>query len=126
MICTASQTDRDEKGVTENRGDAGFHDRSLPLEPDTECPRLEKAEVERRDVEPSLTDGARKIAALAPASSSLRATLCVGYPEHSHVPVLPKAAPAGRHRLPGGKCRQRREPVGRLKGFILFYLPRVE
>jgi len=95
MICTASQTDRDEKGVTENRGDAGFHDRSLPLEPDTECPRLEKAEVERRDVEPSLTDGARKIAALAPASSSLRATLCVGYPEHSHVPVLPKAAPLG-------------------------------
>lgn len=42
MICTASQTDRDEKGVTENRGDAGFHDHSLTLEPDTECPRGEK------------------------------------------------------------------------------------
>jgi hypothetical protein len=50
MICTASQTDRQEKGVTEKWGDAGFHDRSLPLEPDTECPRPAKAEVERRDV----------------------------------------------------------------------------
>jgi len=25
--------------------------------------------------------------------------MCVGYPEHSHVPVLPKAAPEGRHSL---------------------------
>jgi len=31
---------------------------------------------------------ALKIAALAPASSSLRATLRVGYPEHPHALVL--------------------------------------
>lgn len=30
-----------------------------------------------------------EIAALAPASSAFQATLCVGYPEHSHAPVLP-------------------------------------
>jgi len=35
-----------------------------------------------------------------------RLRICVGYPEHPHAPVLPKAVSMGRHRLPGGKCRQ--------------------
>jgi len=56
--------------------------------------------------EPSHREVMRQIAALAPASSSLRATLRVGYPEHSHVPVLPKVAPKGRHCFAGAKCRQ--------------------
>ena len=39
-----------------------------------------------------------------PASSAFPATLCVGYPEHPHAPVLPKVA------LLRARCRRMNEP----------------
>lgn len=56
--------------------------------------------------EPKLLAEARKIAALAPASSAFQAKLCISHPEHPQALVLRRSRSPLRQRLPGSNRRR--------------------